>query len=119
MICNCLINFFKPFFCNLLFYLISDIFICSCPFEQTVQQCLYVHCRSADGHNRFISATNIGDCGLGKFHKSPDTERLTWLDYIDQVIWYLLTIFGGRFGRPDVHSPIDLHRIDTDDLAAD
>ena len=46
-------------------------------------------------------------------------ERLVRVGHVDQVMRQPRPLFGGWFGRAQVHAAIDGHRVATDDLAAE
>ena len=53
------------------------------------------------------------------FGELGDREFLRRVDEVDHVVDHALALLWSRLGGADVHPPIDLHRVDGDDLGAD
>ena len=57
-------------------------------------------------------------------HSTPFTLELRCaeahlrIDQIDHVVGNAGLIVGGRLGGTDIHAPVDLHRVDRDDMSA-
>jgi hypothetical protein len=62
---------------------------------------------------------NVGNGNVREFGKPRGVERLAHFHQINQMVANALPFLGGRFGRADVQSAINLHRIDGNDFASD
>ena len=55
--------------------------------------------------------------GGGRGELEPgDREVLGRIGQVQQVVGHLRLLLRGRLGRPDVHSPVHLHRVDRHEL---
>ncbi len=98
---------------------IADVGIGSGAFEESVEEGLDVHGRAADGDDGPAGGGDGVDGPAGQVEKAVHTEGFGGLGDVDEVNGDLLLFFGGRFCGADVHSPIDFHGIDADDLSAE
>jgi hypothetical protein len=53
----------------------------------------------------------------GDARKISGGKILGWLDYVDKMMRYALSLFVRNFGRRHVYATIDLDRVEIDDLA--
>ena len=93
---------------------IAGFLIGAGPIEQTIQQSFYVKGCSPNCYDRFFALLYLVYGIVRYFQKGADAERLRWFDYIDQVVFYFLLCLFWWFSGADVHSSVDLHRVDTD-----
>ncbi len=61
-------------------------------------------------------------CGFGQHTpaeptKSSDRELLPRVGDVDEMMWDAPALQHRRLGGSDVHAPVDLHRVDGDDLS--
>lgn len=84
--------------------------------EEAVEQGHEVERSSGDGEDRASAGGDVGDGGVGSGHEAGDAEGFGWLGDVDEVVRDALPLGGRWLGGADVHSPIDLHGVDAEDL---
>lgn len=84
-----------------------------------MQQGFNIKGRTSHGNYGFFPGEDRVDGLVGQVEETIHAERIGWLDDIDEVVGNPPAFFGGGFGGADIHSPIDFHRVNADDLAAE
>src|SRR5438477_176282 len=64
------------------------------------------------------SCADVGQCGTGVALVTKHVVPLAGVDHVDKVMTDARALLRRRFGRPDVHSAVDLTRIGGNDLSA-
>ncbi len=87
--------------------------------EEAVEQGHEIKRRSGDGEDRAAAGGDVGNGGVGCGDEAGDAEGFAGFGDVDEVVRDA-PAFGGRWlGGADVHSPIDLHGIDAEDLGVE
>ena len=97
----------------------ADLLIGAGAVEQAEEQGLDIEGCAADGYYRPALLFYIFDCLIYQLDESADVERFAGFNEVDEVIFDCFAGLSWRLGGADVHSPIDLHRVDTDYFSTD
>ena len=84
--------------------------------EEALEERLEVERRAAGGDHRHVAMVTVGNDRVGPIDEAGDGERLVRVGHVDQMMADDRLLGGGGLGGADAHSPVDLHRIDTEDL---
>ena len=85
-------------------------------FAQSFEQGLEVQHGAAGQQRQVAALLDPGDQLLCIACKLCGTVALAGIDDVDQVVWNRRQLFGGGFGRSNVHAPVDQSGIDADDF---
>ncbi len=72
--------------------------------------------RAANQQRRFPPLENLADSADRVGAPAPGGVALIRIDDVDQVMRYALALYRARLGGADVHAPVNLRRIERDDL---
>lgn len=88
-------------------------------FKQSFKQRFVIKRRAACRDQRNISPDGIRNNLIGLLDKLRDRKCFVRIDHVDQVMNDLLSLGGAWLGGADVHVPVNLHRIDAENLRPD
>ena len=89
------------------------------PLKDSPQQPLQIERRSADEEHLPSAAGDFRRDLARRLDVLGQAEFLAGVEHVDQVMRYLAAIVGRRFGRADVHPPIEGDRVERDDFGPD
>ena len=85
-------------------------------FAQAIEQRSEIQQRAADQHRHSAATANRRNCGRSVIGETGSRVRFGRIENIDQVMRDTGLRVGIRLGTSDIHAPVDLRRVDADDL---